>query len=113
QYFLIAAMVCLLAFMSGTVMADLFDPAQTPFPKTPQELDLLDIGTIAEVVSVNVVKLDNGKHYALDLLRIPIPLQAKVHAYLQKRLLGQKASIYAYKNAKVGATDRNGYPLAH
>jgi hypothetical protein len=82
-------------------------------PKTPDDLDLIDVGTVKEIKQFDIVTLDNGKTYHLDEIRVPVLYGVHAINYLKAAALGRKVGIYAIKSSKTSATDRYGYLYGH
>jgi hypothetical protein len=113
--FLACAALLILAAPGQVVDAFAEKAAVVPVgpPKTPDDLDLIDVGTVKEIKQSDMIVLDNGKTYHMDQIRIPVYYDDTALAYLHSNVLNKKVGVYALKNAKIGATDRYGNFFGH
>lgn len=112
--FMLAAAFAL-AFTPVSALAGKPDPERVvkTLPKTPQDLDLVDVGTVTNVLNEEQIELDSGKVYSLDQVRIPLPYNGLAVNYLKRDLLNRTVGIYVDKNEAHPRKDRDGNLYAH
>lgn len=84
-----------------------------PVQTTPFDLELTDVGVVKEIVKSDTVRLESGKTYKLDNIRVPLQLDRDVISFLEKKLIGKKLGFYIVGSDPVARADSVGHILAH
>ncbi len=85
----------------------------TPIQTTPDDLTLLDVGTVTEIIKSDLIKLDNQKIYRLDNIRIPVHYDAHALDYLDENVLNKRVGIFSSRRTVQGRRDRLGNTVVH
>ncbi len=88
---------------------ELFRPIQTSI----DDMELIDVGTVEEIVKADLIRLDNGRRFFLDNIRVPPFISMEVKEYLTKSLVGKKVGIYLNRKVRTDREDKNGNYFGH
>lgn len=80
---------------------------------TPEDLELVAVGTVKEMRKSDQIVLNNGKVYALDNIRVPVHYEQNAKDYLTKSLTGKQVGIFVNKALKNTHYDSIGNLLVH
>jgi micrococcal nuclease len=105
--FLAAAVLALLSF---PVFAGGF---YVPTAKSPEDLDMVNVGTVAEIPKPDTIKLANGKIYHLVGIRVPVYFGQDAIDFLSSLLLNKKVALFGNRAIPEGLEDRFGNTNAH
>ncbi|MEZ0259953.1 MAG: thermonuclease family protein [Alphaproteobacteria bacterium] len=85
-----------------------------PIQTKPDDLELIDVGTVIGVTKSDVVQLDKHRTFHLDNVRVPPVYENPAREYLTKKLVGQKVGVYRNKTLPdEGRQDKQGYEIIH
>lgn len=84
-----------------------------PVQTVPDDLDLLDVGTVKEILKSDLIKLEDDKVYRLDNIRVPVYYNQAALDYLQGSILGKRVGVFANRKKAEGRTDRLGNTIGH
>lgn len=123
KFFIFSVFICLalaaavLPARAGVVYSD-YSSADfvnsTKFITTkPQDMQLIDEGTVAEIVKPEIIRLKNNKVYTLDNIRVPLQYEGATIDYLKYYVLNHKVQLYQNTTLKEGRVDRFGNKLVH
>ena len=86
----------------------------TPIQTQPGDLQVIESGTVKEIVKPDLFLLENNSLYRLDGVRIPADYRAQAKDFLTTHILGQEVTVLANpQQPKEGQRDRNGARYAH
>lgn len=101
--------VCVL-FTSTSSRADLnYKPIQT----TPFDLTLTAVGVVDKILKPDAIRLQNGKVYKIDNIRVPPPFNDAAVQFLEETILNKKVGFYIVGEDPMARSDRFGHTLAH
>lgn len=108
---ILTVMICLAA---GAALAKREPTAvYTIVQTTPEDLELVAVGTVKEMRKSDQIVLNNGKVYALDNIRVPVHYEQDAKDYLTKSLTGKQVGIFINKYLKNNHNDAVGNLLVH
>ncbi len=81
-------------------------------PTNPEDLNVIDGGTVKEVLKSDMIMLDNNKRYRLDNILVPPYEAAAAIDELNHEFLNKKVTVFTYHDLN-NNLDRYGVPLAH
>jgi len=84
-----------------------------PVQTTPFDLELVDVGVVKEIVKSDTIRLESGKTYKIDNIRVPIQLDGQALDFLRGNVLGKKVGFYIVGKDPSARADRFGHILAH
>lgn len=109
-----------LSFLAWTQMAPTPAEAQgkkgnavEDIPLTPEDLELIAVGTVKDVPKSTQIRLVDNKVYALNNIRVPVYLDASAAQHLSDKLKGQQVGIFVSKKHIRKPVDKFGNILAH
>ncbi len=88
-------------------------PARKIVQTTPFDLNLNAVGIVDKILKPDTIRLDNGKVYKLDNIRVPFQLNDLTTQFLEQNLLGKKVGFYIVGDDPYKRADRFGHTLAH
>lgn len=106
----LAAMIAPVLAMPRNLHAQ---PAKPPVQTSPFDLHLIEVGTVVEIVKADTLRLQNGKVYKLDNIRVPLQLDDKAIEYLKQNVLNNEIGFYIVGEDPTARADRFGHTLAH
>ncbi|MDY0008883.1 MAG: thermonuclease family protein [Bdellovibrionales bacterium] len=87
--------------------------AKAPIQTSPFDLTLIEVGTVVEIVKPDTVRLQNGKVFKLDNIRIPLQLDGQAIEYLNHNVLNKKIGFYIVGEDPTARANRFGHTLSH
>lgn len=84
-----------------------------PVQTSPLDLELIDVGVVKEIVKSDTLRLESGKTYKLDNIRVPLQLDGATLDFLNKNILGKKLGFYIVGKDPSARADHVGHILAH
>lgn len=85
-----------------------------PIQTKPDDLDLIDVGTVTGVTKSDTIQLDKHRTFHLDNIRVPPVYESSTREYLEKKLVGKKVGVYRNKTLPdEGRQDKQGYEIIH
>lgn len=109
--FLVAAVFAVCTFF--VVPASHADEDRKIIQTTPFDLTLTAVGVVDKILKPDTLRLENGKIYKLDNIRIPIQFNDLAIKFLEETLLGKKVGFYIVGEDPVARADRFGHTLSH
>jgi endonuclease YncB( thermonuclease family) len=79
---------------------------------TPEDLAIIDRGTIKEILKSDMVMLDNNKRYRLDNILVPPYEEPPAMDELKREFLNKGVTVYSYPGIE-NSMDRYGLLFAH
>lgn len=104
---------CLLAFLHLSALRAEESARYIPLQTSVSNMEVIHAGTVTEILKPDQVRLDDGKVYTLDGLRVPPRRNGNAMGYLQQKLLNKKVGLYINPTLKDGKTDRYGNTFVH
>lgn len=84
-----------------------------PTAKTPDELDMLNVGTVTRISKPDIITLADGQSYHLIGIRVPVYFSQDAIDFLSLLLLNKKVALFGNKAIPEGREDRFGNINAH
>src|SRR4051812_17278579 len=102
----------LMTLLAVPVRADEDDKPAAPAGPAPQELIVIDRGTVKEVLKSDMIMLNNNRRYRLDNILVPPFEDPPAIEELKNAFLNKNVIVYAYHTVD-DDQDRYGVPFSH
>ncbi len=104
-------MVCCAFFVSASFAQIKYVPES--IQTSPLDLELTAVGVVDKIIKPDLVRVESGKIYRIDNIRVPLQMDQQAIAFLEKTILHKKIGFYIVGKDVSARSDRFGHTLAH